>query len=97
MYLQKKMLEGVVTDEKSLRLCLCKKKEYKKFKKLLHSLLQYPSSCSIRFSPVLLRVHGKNGFIFSCQCMEQPFALHSFVAGHFFLIKQQKTRTVLSC
>ena len=62
------MLEGVVTDEKSLRLFLCKKKKKKKeFKKLLHSFLQYPSSCSIRFSPVLVRFHGKNGFFFSCQ------------------------------
>ena len=65
------MLEGVVTDEKSLRLCLCKKKKKKKkkeFKKLLHSFLHYLSSCSIRFSPVLVGFHGKNGFFFSCQC-----------------------------
>ena len=60
------MLEGVVTDEKSLRLCLCKKK--KEFKKLLHSFLHYLSSCSIRFSPVLVGFHGENGFFFSCQC-----------------------------
>ena len=93
------MLEGVVTDEKSLRLFLCKKKKKKKKKRIQKAPSQFSAVSIFMFDSFLASssaISWQKRLLFLLS-VEQPFALHSFVAGHFlFSIKQQQPGTVFS-
>ena len=92
-----KMLEGVVTDYKILRLFLCKKK--KKKKRIQKAPSQFSAVSIFMFDSFLASssaISWQKRLLFLLS-VEQPFALHSFVAGHFlFSIKQQQPGTVFS-
>ena len=89
------MLEGVVTDEKSLRLFLCKKKKKKRIQK---APSQFSAVSIFMFDSFLASssaISWQKRLLFLLS-VEQPFALHSFVAGHFLFLINNSSQE-LSC
>ena len=90
------MLEGVVTDEKSLRLFLCKKK--KKKKRIQKAPSQFSAVSIFMFDSFLASssaISWQKRLLFLLS-VEQPFARHSFVAGHFLFLINNSSQE-LSC